>query len=105
MAENPTLASHFLQVALLEEACPLALIYRGENFLSFWRRYEPQIGWVGYITSPESAIPALKSYAEAPEGTWCLCTWGACRLPVHSEEAFWQQVEAEKERLKSQGLA
>jgi len=105
MAENPTLASHFLQVALLEEACPLALIYRGSHLLSFWKRYEPQIGWVGYITSPESAIPALKSYAEAPEGTWCLCTWGACRLPVHSEEAFWQQVEVEKERLKSQGLA
>ncbi|MCS7188926.1 MAG: hypothetical protein RMJ66_08280, partial [Bacteroidia bacterium] len=101
MAENPTLASHFLQVALLEAHAPLAVIYRGENIDPLWKYYEPTIGWTGFISQSETQIPALASYAKHPPEKWFLCTYGACRPPVDSLEELLQLVKIEKEYLTS----
>lgn len=99
MAENPTLATYFLQVALLEERAALAVFYRGADILPLWSRYEPVIGWVGYLSQGETSIPALSSYAQASEGSWFVCTYGACLPPVSRIEDLWGIVEAEKHRL------
>ncbi|MCX7607415.1 MAG: hypothetical protein N2170_09190 [Bacteroidia bacterium] len=100
MAENPTLASHFLQVALLEEKSPLAVIVRGADIRLLWQRYEPAIGWVGYLIQDETTIPALNSYTgQHSKGSYYLCTYGACRPPVPTLELLWDSIEAEKARL------
>lgn len=99
MVNNPTLASHFLQVALLESRAPLAVIYRGEDIAPLWQRYEPAIGWIGFLRESETAIPAFKSYTGAAPGQWFLCTYGACLPPVPSLEVLWSAIEQEKGRL------
>lgn len=101
MVENPTLASYFLLVALRENRSPFSVIYRGSNIGRLWQRYEPTIGWIGFVPNSETAIPAFTSYAaEAPE-QWFLCTYGACLPPVSSIEALWAALEREKARLFS----
>lgn len=104
MAENPTLAGHFLQVALLEECAPLGVFYRGPEIRPLWSRYEPAIGWVGYLPEPETRIPALMSYASHPPEKWFLCTYGACLPPVETSEELWALVEAQKATLSKPSL-
>jgi len=99
MVESPTLASYFLQVALMESRAPFSVIYRGSDISPLWKRYEPAIGWTGFITQTETAIPALTSYAAATPEKWFLCTFGACLPPVASIEEMWATLEKEKERL------
>ncbi|MCX8112120.1 MAG: thioredoxin domain-containing protein [Bacteroidia bacterium] len=99
MVENPTLASHFLQVALLENRAPFSVIYTGSDLSPFWKRYEPAIGWVAFISQGQSVIPALTSYAGEKPERWFLCTYGACLPPKESLEALWEVLEREKERL------
>ncbi|MCS7162897.1 MAG: thioredoxin domain-containing protein [Bacteroidia bacterium] len=103
LAENPTLASHFLQVALLEERSPFAVIYRGPSIAPLWSRYAPEIGWVGFVAQEETAIPAFTSYTGLSPEHWCLCTYGACLRPVADLETLWQLIEQEKRRLATQG--
>lgn len=99
MAENPTLASHFLQVALLEEKATFSVIYRGGNFLPFWQRYEPAVGWTGWLLHAETEVPAFKSYASYSPEKWFLCTYGVCLPPVATLAELWQALEREKQRL------
>lgn len=99
MVENPTLASHFLQVALLESQAPFSVIYRGSDISPLWHRYEPSIGWVGFVSHEETTIPALRSYAAEPAERWFLCTYGACLPPTDSIEKLWEVLDKEKSRL------
>lgn len=99
MAENPTLAGHFLQVALLEECAPFGVFYRGSDIQPLWRRYEPAISWVGHIAEPETHIPALRSYATYPPEKWFLCTYGACLPPVDTIDQLWSLVDGQKAAL------
>ncbi|MEN3040493.1 MAG: thioredoxin domain-containing protein [Bacteroidia bacterium] len=99
MVENPTLASYFLQVALLESRSPFSVIYRGDNILPLWQKYEPSIGWVGFLSHSETDIPAFVSYASTPPEKLFLCTFGACLPPVASWEGLWSLLEREKKRL------
>ncbi|MCS7297930.1 MAG: thioredoxin domain-containing protein [Bacteroidia bacterium] len=101
MRESPTLASFFLRVALLEHKAPFSVIYRGSDISPLWKRYEPAIGWVAFISQEETAIPACTSYAASAPPKWFLCTYGACLPPVETIDQLWDVLEREKARLAS----
>jgi len=101
LVNNPVLTAYLLRTALREAYAPLALIYRGKDITPFWKRYEPAIGWVGYVVSPDTRIPATAGYAHYPEGKWCLCVGNACRPPASDIETLWKYVEEEKSRVDS----
>ncbi len=99
LINNPVLTAYLLRTALREAYAPLALIYRGKAIEPFWKRYEPVIGWVGYVLSQDTRIPATASYAHYPEGKWCLCVGNACRPPAPDIETLWKYLDEEKRNL------
>jgi uncharacterized protein YyaL (SSP411 family) len=101
LVQNPILTAYLLRTALRETQPLLSLIYRGQAIEPFWKQYEPLIGWIGYVRSPETRIPATASYAYYPEGKWCLCVGNACRPPAPDLDTLWQYIKEEKARLSS----
>ncbi len=99
LTQNPILSAYLLRTALREAYASLSLIYRGQNIEPFWKRYEPRIGWIGYVLTADTHIPATAGYAHYPEEKWCLCIGNACLSPAPDIETLWQYINAEKERL------
>jgi len=102
MTRNPFLTAYLLRTALRETHAPLSLIYRGQVMEPFWGRYEPVVGWVGYVRSSDTRIPVTAAYAHYPEEKWCLCIGNACRPPVPDIAAVWTYIDEEKARISSQ---
>jgi uncharacterized protein YyaL (SSP411 family) len=98
LIQNPALTAYLLHTALREAFARLSLIYRGQAIEPFWKRYEPVIGWVGYVRSADTRIPATVGYAYYPEGKWCLCVGNSCRPPAPDIETLWKYIEEEKNR-------
>ena len=98
LIHNPALTAYLLRTALREAFARLSLIYRGQAIEPFWKRYEPVIGWVGYVRSADTRIPATVGYAYYPEGKWCLCVGNACSPPAPDIETLWKYIEEEKNR-------
>lgn len=98
LMQNPALTAYLLRTTSWEAFARLSLIYRGQAIEPFWKRYEPIIGWVAYVRSSETRIPATAGYAHYPEGNWCLCVGNACRPPAPDIETLWKYIEEEKNR-------